>query len=114
MGLSNCKNSKRKGEIIAEAILKKCSKLFKQKDLDPFTKTSYECIGTDSIYGPENSNIHSKEIVLRIMAMHKKKDALTILSKEIAQAATGMAPGVINYLGGRHVYQSLHTYSHFY
>ena len=106
------KNSKRKGEIIAEAILKKCSNLFKQNGLDPFTKTSYECIGTDSIYGPEGSNIHSREIVLRIMAMHKEKDALTILSKEIAQAATGMAAGVINYLGGRpRVSRSIHLFS---
>ena len=46
------------------------------------------------------------------MAMHKKKDALTILSKEIAQAATGMAAGVINYLGGRpRVSKSIHLFS---
>ena len=35
------------------------------------------------------------------MATHKDKSALVIMSREIAQAATGMAPGVMSYLGGR-------------
>ena len=94
-------NSKRKGEIIAEAILKKCSRLLKKNGLGPFTNTSYDCIGTDSIYGSKGSYIHSKEVVLRVLATHKNKEALAILSKEMAQATTGMAAGVINYLGGR-------------
>ena len=34
------------------------------------------------------------------------------MSKEIAQAATGMDPGVINYIGGRpHVSKSIHLFS---
>ena len=35
------------------------------------------------------------------MATHTKKSALTFLSREMAQAVTGMPAGVINYLGGR-------------
>ena len=35
------------------------------------------------------------------MATHKDKSALVIMSREIAQSATGMAPGVMNYLEGR-------------
>ena len=58
-------------------------------------------IGTDSIYGKNRSKQKSREIVLRIVAKHPKKEALTILSKELAQAVTGMPTGVINYLGGR-------------
>ena len=42
-----------------------------------------------------------KEVTLRIVATHRDKSALRIFTKEIAQAATGMTPGVINYLGGR-------------
>ena len=38
---------------------------------------------------------------MRVLATHKNKEALAILSKEMAQATTGMAAGVINYLGGR-------------
>jgi hypothetical protein len=43
----------------------------------------------------------SNEVVMRLAVAHEKKEALNIFSREIAQAATGMAPGVINYLGGR-------------
>ena len=38
---------------------------------------------------------------MRLMVTHDKKEALVLLSKEIAQAATGMTSGVMNYLGGR-------------
>ena len=38
---------------------------------------------------------------MRLAVAHENKKALNIFSREIAQSATGMAPGVINYLGGR-------------
>ena len=38
---------------------------------------------------------------MRLASKHQQKEALTILSQELAQAVTGMPSGVINYLGGR-------------
>ena len=106
------KESKRKGELIAEAIIKKCSILLEENGLSPFTKTSFDLIGSDSIYGHQKSKSNTKEIVLRLLARHPKKEALVILSRELAQAATGMAAGVINYLGGRpSVSPSIHLFS---
>ena len=95
------KNAKEKGTRIANAIIKKVEQLLMDNNFGPFEKTSFDLIGTDSIYGPKNSKSESREIVLRLMATHKRKDALMILSREMAQAATGMAAGVMNYLGGR-------------
>ncbi len=106
------KNAKRKGKIIAEAILKKCSRILKENDYTPFTNTSYDLLGSDSIYGSKQSRVNSKEIVLRVLARHPKKKALIIVSREMAQAATGMAAGVMNYLGGRPpVSPSIHLFS---
>ena len=108
-------NAKMKGKVIAKAILKKCSRILKEQNLDPFTKTSYDLIGSDSIYGKEKSKLGTKEIVLRLVARHPDKKALTYLSKEMAQATTGMTPGVINYLGGRpSVSPSIHLFSFLY
>ena len=46
------------------------------------------------------------------MAKHLKKEALILFSKEIAQAVTGMTPGVMNYMGGRpKVSRSIHLQS---
>ncbi len=106
------KDAKEKGTRIAEAIIKKVEKLLMDNKFGPFERTSYDLIGTDSIYGPNNSRSESREIVLRLMATHKRKGALTILSREMAQAATGMAAGVMNYLGGRPpISSSIHLFS---
>ncbi|MFL3015677.1 MAG: acyclic terpene utilization AtuA family protein [Candidatus Neomarinimicrobiota bacterium] len=106
------KEAGEKGKRIANAIIRKVSDLLIEQELGPFKATSFDLIGTDSIYGSEHSNIHSREIVLRLVATHMKKQALIIFSREMAQAATGMAAGVINYLGGRpSVSPSIHLFS---
>ena len=105
-------SAKEKGDLIANAIIKKCERILSNEGFEPFNSTSYDLIGTDSIYGPKKAKENSKEIVLRLVATHSKKDALIILSKEMAQAVTGMASGVMNYLGGRPpVSSSIHLFS---
>ena len=106
--------AKKKGEIIAKAILKKTSKILQEKKYEPFTETKYDLIGTNSIYGSNNIKADTKELLLRIMVKHKNKEALVLFSKEIAQAVTGMTAGVMNYLGGRpKVSKSIHLFSYF-
>ena len=107
-------DSATKGSIIGKAIIKKVSRILDEKNLGPFTSTRYDLLGTDSIYQSNELSTHSKEIVLRLVATHPKKDALVIFSREIAQAVTGMTPGVINYLGGRpSAFPSINLYSFF-
>ena len=81
-------SAKEKGDLIADAIIKKCERILSNEGFEPFNSTSYDLIGTDSIYGPKKAKENSKEIVLRLMATHSKKDALIIFSKEMAQAVT--------------------------
>ena len=84
----------------------------KENKLKNFSNTSFDIIGSNSIYGPEMDNEKTKEVVLRIVATHTQKEALSIFSKELAQAVTGMPAGVINYLGGRpKVSPSIHLFS---
>ena len=106
------KDAFKKGEIIANAIIKKCSLIFKENKMGSFSNTSFDIIGSNSIYGPEKNNVSTKEIVLRIVVSHPLREALIIFSKELAQSVTGMAAGVINYLGGRpRVSPSIHLFS---
>ena len=95
------KDASKKTEIIAEAILKKTKIILQKKGMDDFKDTYLSKLGTDSIYGSKIDTTNSKEVVMRLMVTHEKKEALILFSKEIAQAATGMASGVMNYLGGR-------------
>lgn len=95
-------NAKEKAEITANAIIKKCEFLIAENGFSPFDDILIDILGSDSIYGPKISEkTNSKEVVLRMVLTHKNKEALIIFSKEIAQAVTGMTPGIINYLGGR-------------
>ena len=91
-----------KAQICGESILKKTELLMNDNNFAPFDKTLITVIGSNSIYGSTHlMNMDIKEVTLRIVVTHRDKLALRIFTREIAQAATGMTPGVINYLGGR-------------
>ena len=91
-----------KANVIGEAILEKTRLIFNEKGFEDYTETNIGVLGSEAIYGRDSENyIDTREVVLRLAATHQNKSALVVLSREIAQAATGMAPGVMNYLGGR-------------
>lgn len=83
------KNSKAKAQSIGESILKRVQFELKLRKLDNFKETLIEVLGDN------------QESLLRISAAHSNKNALEILAKEIAPAATSLAPGITNLLGGR-------------
>ena len=95
------KNALKKSEIVSEAILSKTNKILDQNGIDGIKETSISILGTDSIYAPRERAVESREVVLRVVAIHDIKEALVIFSREIAQASTGMVSGVMNFLGGR-------------
>jgi len=91
-----------KANVIGRAILDKTRLIFNEKGFTDYTETNIGVLGSEAIYGRDSENyIYTREVVLRLAATHQNKSALVVLSREIAQAATGMAPGVMNYLGGR-------------
>lgn len=92
-----------KAQRVASALINKCEGLFAAKGWGPFTETSVELLGAESMYGPNarEGALATREVVVKIAAKHKEKAALVLFSKELAQAATGMAPGLTGYFGGR-------------
>lgn len=90
-----------KAERVANAILAKTGRMFEQRDLPPYADTHVELLGTESTYGPHGQGGQCREVVVKISVAHAKKEALVLFSREIAQAATGMAPGLTGIVGGR-------------
>ena len=90
-----------KAQMSANAIIKKTERMFSNNDWSNFTDTNISIIGTEVTYGDNARPTQPREVLLRIIATHEQKDALTLLSREIAQASTGMTPGFTNMLGGR-------------
>ena len=94
-------NASKKAQVIADAIIKKTKRIFSDNGLEDYLDTNISIIGTETTYGKNRNNPDPREVLLRIVATHKQKDALILLSREIAQASTGMTPGFVNMLGGR-------------
>lgn len=92
---------KRKAARVAEALLAKARKLFAEKKMGDFMTVDVDVLGTEATYGPHAQSLNPREVVVKIAASHFDKKALVLFSREIAQAATGMAPGVTNIVGGR-------------
>ena len=90
-----------KGLVVANAILKKVSGLYQQLGMAPFRDTSVEILGSESTYGEQGRRGDTREVVVKIAALHDDKKALGLFAREIAQAATGMAPGLSGLVGGR-------------
>ncbi|WP_085612236.1 MULTISPECIES: acyclic terpene utilization AtuA family protein [unclassified Pseudomonas] len=90
-----------KARRVSQAILDKTSEMLDQKGLGPYTETHVELLGSEATYGPHGQRRDSREVVIKLAVRHPNKQALILFSREIAQAATGMAPGLTGIVGGR-------------
>ena len=90
-----------KGQRVAESIIERVSFIFQAMGLDNFTATDIEILGSETTYGAHSQSLNNREVVVKIAAHHQDKKALGIFAREIAQAATAMAPGLTGLVGGR-------------
>lgn len=90
-----------KGERVANSILEKVRVLYQAMGLADFRDTSVELLGSEATYGAQGQRRDTREVVVKIAAIHDDKKALGVFAREIAQAATGMAPGLTGIVGGR-------------
>lgn len=95
------RDAKAKGEAVAQAILEKCERVLAMRSVPGFSSTSVEILGTETTYGPHSRYQDAREVVVKIAVTHPFKEACLFFASEIAQAATGMAPGITGIVGGR-------------
>ncbi|RLT93528.1 acyclic terpene utilization AtuA family protein [Ketobacter sp.] len=94
-------DAEHKAQKVSQALLQKTSGLLQAKGLGDFSKTHVEILGAEATYGANRRVQQPREVVVKIAAAHRDKKALELFSREIAQAATGMAPGITGIVGGR-------------
>ncbi|MBC9250168.1 terpene utilization protein AtuA [Pseudomonas alcaligenes] len=90
-----------KAERVSQAIIKKTEEMFAARGWGPYKEVCIELLGSEATYGPHGQRRDTREVVVKIGVRHAKKEALVLFSREIAQAATGMAPGLTGIVGGR-------------
>ncbi len=93
--------AKSKGQAVATALLEKTAAMFVKKGFAAYTATHIELLGTEATYGEHAASQSWREVSVRITVAHPEKKALVLFSREIAQASTGMAPGITGIVGGR-------------
>ncbi|MDX1451849.1 MAG: acyclic terpene utilization AtuA family protein [Oleiphilaceae bacterium] len=94
-------DAKAKAQAVADAIISKTSRMFEEKGLKPYSEVNIELLGTEATYGAHANAEQCREVVVKISVASPDKKALVLFSREIAQAATGMAPGITGIVGGR-------------
>ncbi|MBI2383175.1 MAG: DUF1446 domain-containing protein [Gammaproteobacteria bacterium] len=92
----------RKGHASATAVVEKVRRQLLEQKLGDFTGVDIHCIGAEETYGPHAREAAraTREVVVKIAVQHPNPKALKLFAREIAQAATGMAPGFTGYFGG--------------
>jgi hypothetical protein len=90
-----------KARRVSQAIINKTSDIFSQRGWAPYSEVNIELLGSEATYGPHARRQDCREVVIKLAVRHPDKQALTVFSREIAQAATGMAPGLTGIVGGR-------------
>lgn len=92
-----------KGQRVAESIFSKVNNVLAKRGAPPLTSTHIEIVGSEQAYGA-NARPEAKqcrEITVRMVARYPVQEGLLFLASEIAQASTGMAPGLAGIMGGR-------------
>lgn len=90
-----------KAERVSQAIINKTSELFSQRGWAPYTEVNIELLGSEATYGAHAQRHDCSEVVVKLAVRHPSKQELLLFAREIAQAATGMAPGLTGIVGGR-------------
>ncbi len=92
----------KKGRASASAVVEKVRRQLLEQKLGDFTAVDIHCIGAEETYGPHAREAAkaTREVVVKIAVQHPNPKALKLFAREIAQAATGMAPGFTGYFGG--------------
>jgi hypothetical protein len=90
-----------KAQRVGESILRRCTRLLAERGLVGFTETSLETLGAEVTYGPHARAGDTREVVLKLAAKHPQREALELLAREIAPAATSMAQGITGFAAGR-------------
>ncbi|SEB67764.1 Protein of unknown function [Pseudomonas saponiphila] len=90
-----------KARRVSQAIIDKTREMFAQRGWPDYSEVNIELLGSEATYGPHGRRQDSREVVIKLAVRHPHKAALVLFSREIAQAATGMAPGLTGIVGGR-------------
>jgi hypothetical protein len=91
----------RKGEKVADAVIRRCGTILQAINAAPYTEISVEVLGAEASYGPRSRARASREVVLKLAAKHPEPKPLELLVRELTSSGTSMSPGITGMGGNR-------------
>ena len=89
-----------KAERVAQAVIDRCERLFRARNLGEFRQVSIEVLGAEASYGA-NARARTREVVLKIGVAHDDRNAMQIFASEVAPMAISTAQGLTGLFAGR-------------
>ncbi len=96
-----------KARATGAALITRARAALAARGLGDFEETLVEALGAEEGYGPRARAAATREVVMRVSARHRRREALELLAREAAAPVTSMAPGTTGYIGGRPAVQSV-------
>jgi len=90
-----------KAERTALALLARARLTFEEQGLPDFTATHIEVLGAEASYGAESRTRNSREVLLRLVAVHADAKCLDLFARELGSVGISFAPGITGIYGGR-------------
>jgi hypothetical protein len=89
-----------KAERTGAALLARMQRMLAARGLPPFLETRIEVLGGEEMFGA-NGRGDAREVVLKLSVKAESADSLELFARELAPAASSMAPGTLGLIGGR-------------
>ncbi len=91
----------RKARRTGESIVARMRDILRGAGLPDFTRVQIELFGCEALYGAHSRAADAREVMVRVVADHARKEALEIFAREIAPSGTSWSPGTTMPAGGR-------------
>jgi hypothetical protein len=90
-----------KAERTGRTLIDRAEMIFARENIPPFDSTHIEALGAEASYGPKSQARASREVLLRLVVVHQRRDALEIFGRELGSIGLSCAPGTTGIYSGR-------------
>ncbi len=91
----------RKAERTGQTLIDRGKLIFSRKGFGDFTATHMEALGAEASYGPHSAARASREVLLRLVVVHPKREAIDLWARELGSIGLTCAPGTTGIYNGR-------------
>jgi hypothetical protein len=90
-----------KAERTAQALIDRANAIFQNRKIPPFIATHVEALGAEASYGPKSNARGAREVLLRLVVVHRSREALELFGRELGSIGLSCAPGTTGIYNGR-------------